>query len=199
MGISMFTRTNIARTLLAASALSTIWAVPVMAQEAATTDDSDAIIVTGSRIQRSDYNMANPLVTVSAETLEQAGNVQIIDTLRQNPALISSFGGAQTSGSNASFGAVGVQLLNLRGLGENRTLTLVNGRRHVASLSGTAAVDVNTIPEDLIEGVDILTGGASAIYGADGVSGVVNFRLKRNFEGLKASGQIGISLSLIHI
>ena len=193
MGISMFTRTNLARTLLAASALSTIWAAPVMAQEAATTDDSDAIIVTGSRIQRSDYNIANPLVTVSAETLEQAGNVQIIDTLRQNPALISSFGGAQTSGSNASFGAVGVQLLNLRGLGENRTLTLVNGRRHVASLSGTAAVDVNTIPEDLIEGVDILTGGASAIYGADGVSGVVNFRLKRNFEGLKASGQIGIS------
>ncbi|WBQ18979.1 TonB-dependent receptor plug domain-containing protein [Sphingobium yanoikuyae] len=189
----MFTRTNLARTLLAASALSTIWAAPVMAQEAATSDDSDAIIVTGSRIQRSDYNIANPLVTVSAETLEQAGNVQIIDTLRQNPALISSFGGAQTSGSNASFGAVGVQLLNLRGLGENRTLTLVNGRRHVASLSGTAAVDVNTIPEDLIEGVDILTGGASAIYGADGVSGVVNFRLKRNFEGLKASGQIGIS------
>ncbi|SMC39158.1 TonB-dependent receptor [Novosphingobium sp. B1] len=100
---------------------------------------------------------------------------------------------ARTSGSNADFGAVGVQLLNLRGLGSNRTLTLVNGRRHVSSLSGSAAVDVNSIPTDLIESVDVLTGGASAIYGADGVSGVVNFRLKRNFEGVTAGGQIGIS------
>ncbi|MEC3948609.1 TonB-dependent receptor plug domain-containing protein [Sphingobium sp. HWE2-09] len=182
-----------ARRLLAASALSTLFACPVMAQDAASTDDSETIVVTGSRIQRSDYNIANPLVTVTAETLEQAGNVQIIDTLAQNPALINSLGGARTSGSNSDFGAVGVALLDLRGLGENRTLVLVNGRRHVSSLSGSAAVDINTIPNDLIEGVDVLTGGASAIYGADGVSGVVNFRLKRDFEGFKASGQIGIS------
>lgn len=182
-----------ARRLLAASALTTLFAFPALAQDATPADDGDTIVVTGSRIQRSDYNIANPLVTVTAETLEQAGNVQLVDTLRQNPALISSFGGAQTSGSNAGFGSVGVQLLNLRGLGEDRTLVLVNGRRHVASLSGSAAVDINTIPTGLIEGVDVLTGGASAIYGADGVSGVVNFRLKRNFDGFMASGQAGIS------
>ncbi|CAM8649021.1 TonB-dependent receptor domain-containing protein [Sphingobium cupriresistens] len=182
-----------ARRLLAASALTTLFAFPVLAQDATPADDGETIVVTGSRIQRNDYNIANPLVTVTAETLEQSGNVQLVDTLRQNPALISSFGGAQTSGSNAGFGSVGVQLLNLRGLGENRTLVLVNGRRHVASLSGSAAVDINTIPTDLIEGVDVLTGGASAIYGADGVSGVVNFRLKRNFDGFMASGQTGIS------
>ncbi|WP_235600788.1 MULTISPECIES: TonB-dependent receptor domain-containing protein [unclassified Sphingobium] len=156
-------------------------------------DEGENIVVTGTRIQRSDYDLANPLVSVTAEQLEQSGNIQIIDTLAQNPALLNSSGGYRTAGSESDFGAVGVALLDLRGLGENRTLTLINGRRHVASISGTAAVDINTIPTDLIEGVDVLIGGASAIYGADGVSGVVNFRLKRDFDGLKASGQIGIS------
>ena len=70
---------------------------------------------------------------------------------------------------------------------------LVDGRRHVSGLAGSAAVDINAIPTDLVETVDVLTGGASAIYGADGVSGVVNFRLKHDFEGLTARGQIGIS------
>ncbi|EQB10896.1 TonB-dependent receptor domain-containing protein [Sphingobium lactosutens] len=182
-----------ARRLLAASALSTLIVAPAFAQDAAPADAGDTIVVTGSRIQRNDYNLANPLVTVTAEALEQAGNVQLVDTLAQNPALINSLNGARTSGSNADFGAVGVQLLDLRGLGENRTLVLVNGRRHVSSLAGSAAVDISTIPNDLVEAVDVLTGGASAIYGADGVSGVVNFRLKRDFDGFKASGQAGIS------
>lgn len=191
--------------LVSVSSLAVV-ALPAVAQEAqaevsssaennAEVDEAAApIVVTGSRIQqRADYNTPNPVVAVTAETLQQAGNIQIVETLAQNPALINSVSAARTSGSNADFGAVGVQLLNLRGLGSNRTLTLVNGRRHVSSLSGSAAVDVNSIPTDLIESVDVLTGGASAIYGADGVSGVVNFRLKRNFEGLTASGQIGIS------
>ncbi|MBB3860649.1 outer membrane receptor protein involved in Fe transport [Novosphingobium hassiacum] len=199
MKIRSVTRTAM---LLSASTLAVV-ALPASAQEAQTTEPQTAetsseseavIIVTGSRIQqRSDYNLANPLVTVTPEAIEQAGNTQLVDTLAQNPALINSLTGSRTSGSNADFGAVGVQLLDLRGLGENRTLTLVNGRRHVSSLAGTAAVDINTIPTDLIDGIDVLTGGASAIYGADGVSGVVNFRLKRNFEGLIASGQMGIS------
>ncbi len=191
--------------LVSVSSLAVV-ALPAVAQEAqaevsssaennAEVDEAAApIVVTGSRIQqRADYNTPNPVVAVTAETLQQAGNIQIVETLAQNPALINSLSAARTSGSNADFGAVGVQLLNLRGLGSNRTLTLVNGRRHVSSLSGSAAVDVNSIPTDLIESVDVLTGGASAIYGADGVSGVVNFRLKRNFEGVTAGGQIGIS------
>ncbi|HEY5666051.1 MAG TPA: TonB-dependent receptor, partial [Gammaproteobacteria bacterium] len=85
----------------------------------------------------------------------------------------------------------GLNLLNLRNLGTDRTLVLVNGRRHVASDPGSAAVDINTIPTDLIERVDILTGGASALYGADGVSGVVNFVLKDNFEGFTTRAQFG--------
>ena len=106
-----------ARRLLAASALSTLIVAPAFAQDAAPADAGDTIVVTGSRIQRSDYNLANPLVTVTAEALEQAGNIQLVDTLAQNPALINSLNGARTSGSNADFGAVGVQLLDLRGLG----------------------------------------------------------------------------------
>ena len=88
---------------------------------------------------------------------------------------------------------VGTNFVDLRNLGEDRTLVLVDGRRHVAGYPGTAAVDLNTIPTDLIEGVDVLTGGASAIYGADGVSGVVNFRLKRDFDGLRVRAQLNSS------
>ena len=78
----------------------------------------------------------------------------------------------------------GTAALNLRNLGEARTLVLVNGRRHIASRAGTAVVDINTIPTALVERVEVLTGGASAIYGADGVSGVVNFIMRDDFEGM---------------
>ena len=84
---------------------------------------------------------------------------------------------------------MGLNLLDLRHLGVDRTLVLVDGRRHVSGLAGSAAVDIDAIPTDLLEAVDVLTGGASAIYGADGVSGVVNFRLKKDFEGLSFRGQ----------
>jgi iron complex outermembrane receptor protein len=160
---------------------------------AAANDEEDAIIVTGSRIARTEYDVPNPIVVVSAEQLALSGNINVVDTLAQNPALLNSLTAYDTAGSQADFGAVGVALLDLRGLGTNRTLVLVNGRRHVGSISGSAAVDVNTIPTDLIEGIDVLTGGASAIYGADGVSGVVNFRLKRDFNGVTARGQMGLS------
>jgi len=103
----------------------------VAAQSAAETDEQ-AIVVTGSRIQqRAGHNTPNPLVAITAETLRQAGNIQIVETLAQNPALLNSLSGARTAGSNADFGRVGVQLLDLRGLGEDRTLVLVNSRRRV--------------------------------------------------------------------
>ena len=113
------------------------------------------------------------------------------------PALTGSRDATQTSGGNAvsykPFGAAGLNELNLRNLGTNRTLVLVNGRRHVAGEVDTAAVDINSIPTDLIDRVDVLTGGASAVYGADGVSGVVNFILKKDFDGISARGQVGLS------
>ncbi|WP_254606353.1 TonB-dependent receptor domain-containing protein, partial [Sphingomonas bacterium] len=155
------------------------------------------VVVTGSRIVRPDYAAPNPIVSFNAAAIQQSGNTNITNFLERIPALTGSRDSTQTSGGNAvysnPFGAAGLNELNLRNLGTNRTLVLVDGRRHVAGEANSAAVDINSIPTDLIERVDVLTGGASAVYGADGVSGVVNFILKRNFDGISARSQIGIS------
>lgn len=161
----------------------------VSSQDLAPTD----IIVTGSRIARPELDDPNPVEVISAERLERSGDTNITEFLRDSPALVGSLSDQRNSGSNTAFQSVGLNLLNLRNLGTQRTLVLVNGRRHVNAYPGENSVDTNTIPIDLIERVDVLTGGASAIYGADGVSGVVNFVLKRKFEGLSARTQFGIS------
>jgi iron complex outermembrane recepter protein len=160
---------------------------------AAAAEEEEAIVVTGTRIQQSEQNLATPIVAVTAEEIEKTGQVNITDVLIRNPALTASRGGSLSGGADAGFGETGANFLDLRNLGENRTLTLVNGRRHVAGIPNSAAVDINSIPQDLIEKIDVLTGGASAIYGADGVSGVVNFVMKKNFEGLTARAQAGLS------
>ncbi len=122
------------------------------------------------------------------------GRTNLTDLLVQTPALVNSTTSYDSAGSQAAgFGDAGINFLDLRNLGTQRTLVLVNGRRHVAGMPGEASVDINTIPVDLIERIDVLTGGVSAIYGADGVSGVVNFVTKRNFEGLAIRGQGGVS------
>jgi outer membrane receptor protein involved in Fe transport len=154
------------------------------------------IVVTGSRIRRPDYEAPNPIVSFDAARIQQSGNTNITNFLQRVPALTNSLDSTRTAGNaqaEGALGQVGLNLLDLRGLGPNRTLVLVNGRRHVAGQPDTAAVDINTIPTDLIERVDVLTGAASAIYGADGVSGVVNFVLRRNFDGIAARTQFGIS------
>ena len=151
----------------------------------------ETIVVTGSRIARPEVSFPNPVQTLSAENFEQSGETNLTDYLLDSPALSGSLTGEQNAGSNTI--SVGVNLLNLRNLGTARTLVLINGRRHVNAFPGENSVDTNTIPVGLVERIDILTGGVSAIYGADGVSGVVNFVLKRKFEGLSARGQIGIS------
>lgn len=152
-----------------------------------------AIVVTGSRIRRPDFSTPNPVISVGSDQIEASGTTNLTDFLTGYPALQGSSTSADNSGSGASIGYTGLNLLNLRNLGTDRTLVLVDGRRHIAGVPGSQAVDINTIPSDLVERVDVLTGGASAIYGADGVSGVVNFVLKRNFEGLSVRGQNGIS------
>ena len=133
------------------------------------------------------------MVSLDSNTLQQSGTTNITDFLTGYPALIGSSTSAQNSGDRAGIGATGLNLLNLRNLGTQRTLVLVDGRRHVGGVPGDASVDVNTIPTDLVERIDVLTGGASAIYGADAVTGVVNFVLKHDFQGLTARAQAGIS------
>jgi iron complex outermembrane receptor protein len=178
-------------------ALSGTWIVPgAQSQEAAPPTDDDPveeIVITGSRIRQSEQNFANPVTTFSSDALVQSGKTDLADFLAQSPALVGSITGDLTAGSNPGFGEVGLNLLDLRHLGVDRTLVLVDGRRHVSGLAGSAAVDVDAIPTDLLEAVDVLTGGASAIYGADGVSGVVNFRLRKDFEGLAFRGQLSQS------
>ena len=159
--------------------------------------NANDIVVTGSRIARPEFAAPNPIVSFDAAALQQSGNTNVTNFLQRVPALTGSRDITQTSGggavSSGTFGQAGLNQLNLRNLGTNRTLVLVNGRRHVAGEVNTAAVDINSIPTDLIERVDVLTGAVSAVYGADGVTGVVNFILKRDFEGLSARAQMGVS------
>ena len=151
--------------------------------------DVDEIVVTGSRIAR-DPNLASPVPVQSLgeEAFRLTGDIGVADIVNDIPALISSTA-PEASGSAGT----GASALNLRGLGTARTLTLVNGRRHVAGFEGTQAVDVGSIPVALIDRVEVLTGGASAVYGSDAVTGVVNFVLKEDYEGLDLDLSGGIS------
>ncbi|WP_254602597.1 TonB-dependent receptor plug domain-containing protein [Sphingomonas bacterium] len=154
------------------------------------------MVVTGSRIARPNNEAPNPITTLDAADIQQSGNTNITDFLLRVPALTASTDSTKTSGGNGSygsFGQTGLNELNLRNLGNQRTLVLVDGRRHVSSEYQTAAVDISTIPTDLIQSVDVLTGAVGAVYGADGVTGVVNFRLKRDLEGVSVRSQFGIS------
>ncbi|MDP5280732.1 TonB-dependent receptor [Sphingomonas sp. DG1-23] len=152
------------------------------------------IVVTGSRIRVTPgFDTPNPVVSIGSETLQASGTTNLTDFLTGYPALQGSSTSADNSGSGAGIGYTGLNLLNLRNLGTERTLVLVDGRRHVAGVPGSAAIDINTIPNDLVQRIEVLTGGASAIYGADGVTGVVNFILKKDFDGITARAQAGIS------
>ena len=157
----------------------------------------EEIVVTGSRIERSNESSSQPLSMISSEDLLQNGQTDIGEILNDQPALLSSVTATNSIDDPSSnvddTGGVGGAALDLRGLGLERTLTLVNGRRHVSGVEGTSAVDINSIPAALIERVEILTGGASAIYGSDAVTGVVNFVLKKDFEGFEFDAQTGIS------
>jgi len=176
-----------------------ILAGPALAQSAppaaAAAEDNAPIVVTGSRIAtRPEYAGANPITVIDAAAIEETGQTNLTEALATNPALLGSDRSIDNAGSNLpNSGLVGVNFLDLRNLGTDRTLVLVDGRRHVAGYPGTAAVDINSIPTDLVERVDVLTGGVSAVYGADGVSGVVNFILKKDFEGLRLRAQNKIS------
>ena len=155
-------------------------------------DAGDVIIVTGTRIRRPNDESAIPITTVTAAEIFQTGKVNVGDVLNDLPQLRST---VSSQNSTSGLGVRGLNLLDLRGLGTSRTLVLVNGRRHVSSeiINNGNAPDVNTFPTDLIERIDIVTGGNSSIYGSDAVAGVVNFILKDNYDGLKLHAQTGVS------
>jgi len=159
---------------------------------AADEEEAERIVVTGSRIKHSSAQMTTPTTIIDAEAIAQSGVKNIGDLMNKLPALLDGVGGAANNTNNGgSIDNAGLELANLRGLGTNRTLVLVDGRRHVAGAAGTSSVDMSMIPASLIQRVEIITGGASAIYGADAVTGVVNFILRKNFEGLEIDASAG--------
>lgn len=139
----------------------------------------EEIVVTGSRISRRDYTSDTPITTISEESIASAGAPTLEASLNQLPQVAAS-AGAQAS----LFSRAGQASINLRGLGQQRTLVLVNGRRMQPS-GNDGSVDLNVIPSSLIESVEVITGGASATYGSDAVAGVVNLKLKKHFNGIE--------------
>ena len=150
------------------------------------------IVITGTRVVRDGFQAPTPLTVLNLEEIQNTSPTNnIADFINQQPALAGSTR-PSNSRLNLSSGQAGINALNLRNLGAVRTLVLLNGRRSVASTSDSL-VDVNTIPQMLVERVDIVTGGASATYGSDAVAGVVNFILDTDYEGLKIQADTGIT------
>ena len=165
-------------------------AEPTSADAGAPETSDGLIVVSGSRIARPNLDSTVPVTTVDAGEILDGGAVSLGDALNDLPSLRSTF---NSSNSQRFIGTTGVNFLDLRGLGTTRTLVLVNSRRHVTSSAGDFQVDVNTIPFELLERVDVVTGGSSAVYGSDAIAGVVNFILKRDFEGIEVSGQASLT------
>lgn len=153
-------------------------------------EPAEVIIVTGSRIARPELAAPTPISVVDAAAIERAGQTNISETLRRQPIFSTGVSGGNT---NFSVSGNGLNLLDLRGLGTDRTLVLINGKRVVGGSGGSAAVDINMIPTDLVERVETITGGSSALYGSEAMAGVVNFILKDRFTGLELRAQNGIS------
>ena len=150
------------------------------------------LVVTGSRLRRDANETApSPVTTVTAADIAATGQIDATEALREIPALANS--GTIADSIERGAGGEGQATLDLRGLGANRTLVTVNGRRHVSGVPGTQIVDVATIPNGLIDRVEVLTGGASAVYGADAVTGVVNYVLKQDVNGYDVTAQQGIT------
>ncbi|MEO8313595.1 MAG: TonB-dependent receptor [Pseudomonadota bacterium] len=165
-------------------------AAPVMAQkEAAGADQIGEVVVTATRVNRSGFNAPTPTTMLNTDDILRRAPNNVSEVLNELPTFR-----ATTSPNTSSLGVTGSgqTFLDLRGIGSQRTLTLLNGRRHVPSAL-TGQVDVNLIPSTLIENVEVVTGGASASWGSDAVAGVVNIILKKRLQGVEASAQYGIT------
>ncbi|WP_334163602.1 TonB-dependent receptor plug domain-containing protein, partial [Phenylobacterium sp.] len=167
----MHIRTNTRGRLLASTVLGAVLvSAPAMAQ------DVEEVVVTGSRIVRQDLTSVSPVATVGSAELQASGVVNTENLLNTLPQAVP---GVTSTVNNGSGGAATV---NLRGLGANRTLVLVDGKRQTPTTQA-GTVDLNLIPPALIDRIEVVTGGASAVYGSDAIAGVVNFIMKKNFEG----------------
>ncbi|MBH1992240.1 MAG: TonB-dependent receptor [Sphingomonadaceae bacterium] len=178
-------RAGVAPAILGASLIATA-AFAQDAPQGAEANNNDTIIVTGSRIARPEVEQASPISVVRSEEFTLRGQTNVENVLNSMPQVTGS-----TSGADNNPGG-GVATVNLRNLGTQRTLVLVDGRRYM-SYDTNQVVDLNTIPSALIERVDVVTGGRSAVYGSDAIGGVVNFVLKQDFEGIELNSTYGVT------
>src|SRR5579859_767205 len=157
----------------------------------AQTQDVEQVVVTGTHIVRDGYEAPTPVTVLDTEYLKAAAPANIVDVVAQLPSVVGSTTNQNTNQS-FSAGQDGVASINLRNLGANRTLVLIDGMRSVPS-SVTGIIDVDTIPQELVSRVDVVTGGASAVYGSDALAGVVNFVLDKDYTGIKGELSGGIT------
>jgi outer membrane receptor protein involved in Fe transport len=186
-----------ATSLAAHSSLAQAQQAPAGAAAAPAEAPVQEVVVTGSRIAAPNLEAISPVTAVTAEEIKDTGVTRVEDLLNSLPQVVAD------QGSGLSMGSTGTATVNLRGLGAQRTLVLINGRRLMGgdpgagapattNLGYASAADVNQVPVALIERVDVLTGGASSTYGADAVAGVVNFVMNDHFEGVRLDANIGI-------
>ena len=178
--------------LLAGGASTFAMAAPAVAQEEGASQQ-DRIVVTGSRIQRQDFEANSPFVTVDEDFLENSSTGAIETNLNRLPQFVpaqtpTAGGDIQPTATNTP----GAATVSLRGIGTNRNLVLIDGRRGTP-VNATGVVDISSLPSSAIQRVEVISGGASATYGADAIAGVTNFILKSNFVGLELDGQVGIT------
>ena len=178
------TRNRLLTTTMIGGFAALAFAAPAMAQDA-TAQDLDDVVVTGSRIPQANLVTTSPVTQVTGEDIDVAGVTRVEDLISQLPQAFAA------QNSTVANGASGTATVSLRNLGSSRTLVLIDGRRMGYGSPNDDAADLNQIPEQLVERVEVLTGGASAVYGSDAVAGVVNFIMKKDFEGLQVDAQYG--------
>src|SRR5262245_25826347 len=189
MTTNLFVRRAVRCALFTTAATALAAALPAQAQQAQETQNIQEVVVTGSRIAQPGLTSVSPVTAISADTVKIEGVTRVEDLINNMPQAFADFGG------NLSNGSTGAATVNLRNLGSQRTLVLVNSRRLMPgdpTQNGAASPDLNQIPAALIERVEVLTGGASAVYGADAVAGVVNFIMNDKFEGVRLDAQYGL-------
>ncbi|OZB05781.1 MAG: TonB-dependent receptor [Idiomarina sp. 34-48-12] len=187
MAKKSFLANSIQAILIAGFSSAVLVGAPVYAQDQTEQEENakeveERIQVTGSRIARPELSQAAPVISIDSEDISEFGTPDLGQILAELPAVGATNTLIGNRNSNASGG---VSSADLRRLGAGRTLVLVNGKRHVAGSPGSASVDLSTIPSSMIERVEVMTGGASAIYGSDAVSGVINVITRTNYEGLE--------------
>lgn len=176
-----------ARGAICVSAALALTAPVLQAQAQDEPELVEEIITTGSRITRNEFSSSSPITVVSGDDLALSGTVSIDEYLKDVPAFTGYQMGTSTNNGSDS----GAKKLDLRGLGFNRTLVLINGRRMIGDTTGDGAVDLNAIPENMIKRVEVLKDGASTAYGSDALAGVVNIILHDDFEGIQLTGRYG--------